>query len=149
MTTPSDDRAGSAHPGPDTTEPHPDEPIDAELVPLDDEDGVPTGEHDAPAAEAGETPNAAGGRHLPAAGPGSVDPGHPVPHTDIGYTDNGVPTFDAVRDKIEQRVGRAIGTEELDASTPAGRDLDDAWEKRQEAAKDKLEQIRRSMREGR
>ena len=66
-----------------------------------------------------------------------------VPSPD--YTDAGVPTFDAVRDKIEELAGRAIGNRELDAQTPAGRSLDEQWEDRKQAARDKLDEIRKAM----
>ena len=43
----------------------------------------------------------------------------PVPVTppDTGYTPDGVPTFEAVREKIENRYGTAIGSSELAAET--------------------------------
>ncbi|WP_238391618.1 MULTISPECIES: hypothetical protein [unclassified Mycolicibacterium] len=91
------------------------EPIDAELVPLD------------PAP----TP-------LPAAGPIGLP-------ADPGYTSDGVPTFEAVREKIENRYGTAIGAAELAAETPEGRSVEEQYEARQKAAAERLEQIRRSM----
>ncbi len=45
----------------------------------------------------------------------------PVP-LDTGYTAAGVPTFESVREKIENRFGTAIGVGELAEDTPkAGR----------------------------
>ena len=87
------------------------EPIDAEIVPLD-----------------------------PAPAPVPVSP--PV---DPGYTPDGVPTFESVREKIENRYGTAIGSAELAAETPEGRSVEEQYEARQKAAAERLEQIRRSM----
>jgi phage shock protein A len=73
----------------------------------------------------------------------------PVPVTpeDTGYTPGGVPTFDAVREKIETRYGTAIGSSELASETPEGRDVEEQYEARQRAAHERLEQIRASMRD--
>ena len=92
----------------------PNEPIDAELVPLD----------------------------TPASAP--VSP-VPTPVIDPGYTPDGVPTFESVREKIENRYGTAIGSAELAAETPEGRSVEEQYEARQKAAAERLEQIRRSM----
>ncbi|MGX9672993.1 hypothetical protein [Mycobacterium sp. HM-7] len=92
------------------------QPIDAEIVPLE------------PA---------------PAAAPA---PPVPVsPPIDPGYTPGGVPTFESVREKIENRYGTAIGSAELAAETPEGRSVEEQYEARQKAAAERLEQIRRSM----
>lgn len=64
---------------------------------------------------------------------------------DPDYTEAGVPTFDFVRDKIENRIGRAIGGEELAHATPEGQQVDEMMRKRDAAAKKKLEEIRKSM----
>lgn len=61
------------------------------------------------------------------------------------FTDSGVPTWDSVRDKVEHRSGTAIGAQELDQDTRAGRDLDEQWTERQEAGRRKLDEIRKSM----
>jgi hypothetical protein len=71
----------------------------------------------------------------------------PVEPPDTGYTAAGVPTFDAVREKIETRFGTAIGSAELAAETPEGRSVEEQYEARQKAATDRLEQIRASMRD--
>lgn len=63
-----------------------------------------------------------------------------------GYTSDGVPTFESVRDKVEQRFGTAQGMSELDRHTPAGRDADEQWEAREKAARERLDQIRKSVR---
>lgn len=67
------------------------------------------------------------------------------PPVDPGYTPDGVPTFESVRDKIENRYGTAIGSAELAAETPEGRSVEEQYEARQKAAAERLEQIRRSM----
>jgi phage shock protein A len=72
------------------------------------------------------------------------------PHTaveasDTGYTPDGVPTFESVREKIETRYGTAIGAAELAAETPEGRSVAEQYEERQRAAAERLEQIRESM----
>ena len=69
------------------------------------------------------------------------------PDVDPGYSSSGVPTFESVRDKIEDRYETSIGSAELDADTPEGRDVEDQYEARQRAAADRLAQIRESMRD--
>lgn len=69
----------------------------------------------------------------------------PVADPDPGYTASGVPTFEAVQEKIETRYGTALGAAELDAETPEGRSVDELYEARQRAAAEKLEEIRASM----
>jgi phage shock protein A len=71
----------------------------------------------------------------------------PMPAADTGYSASGVPTFEAVREKIETRYGTAIGSAELAAETPEGRSVEEDYEARQKAAADRLEQIRASMRD--
>lgn len=63
----------------------------------------------------------------------------------LDYTDSGVPTFDRVRDRIEERFGTALGSEELERESRAGLDLDEQWQAREKAGRDKLDEIRRSM----
>ncbi|MEV0336336.1 hypothetical protein [Nocardia sp. NPDC050717] len=72
-------------------------------------------------------------------------PGTAAPTATGGYSASGVPTFDAVRDKVEQRFGTAQGMGELDRQTPAGRSADEQWEAREKAARERLAQIRKSM----
>ena len=69
------------------------------------------------------------------------------PDIDPGYSSSGVPTFESVREKIENRYETSIGSAELDAETPEGRDVEDQYEARQRAAADRLAQIRESMRD--
>ncbi len=78
--------------------------------------------------------------------------GGPVPPAGIpaapgigGYTGSGVPTFESVRDKVEQRYGTAQGMGELDRQTPVGRSVEEQWDARGKAARERLEQIRKSM----
>jgi|SRR6516165_8223142 phage shock protein A len=99
----------------------PDEPIDAEIVPLE-----PSGPTD-PTVPAAVVPV--------------------VPAVDPGYTADGVPTFESVREKIENRYGTAIGAAELASETPEGRSVEEQYEARQKAAAERLEEIRRSMRD--
>jgi phage shock protein A len=69
----------------------------------------------------------------------------PEPVVDTGYTAQGVPTFESVREKIETRYGTAIGAAELDAETPEGRTVEEQYDARQRAAAERLAQIRESM----
>lgn len=68
-----------------------------------------------------------------------------APELDPGYTASGVPTFEAVQEKIETRYGTALGSAELDAETPEGRSVEEQYQARQRAAAEKLEEIRASM----
>jgi len=67
------------------------------------------------------------------------------PDVDPGYTSSGVPTFDSVREKIENRYETSIGAAELDAESSEGRDVAQQYEERQRAAAERLAQIRKSM----
>ncbi|NUT48455.1 MAG: hypothetical protein HOV94_14260 [Saccharothrix sp.] len=62
------------------------------------------------------------------------------------YTEDGVPTFDHVRDRIESRFATGLGAEELAGATPEAKAVEDRFEARRQAGLDKLEEIRRSMR---
>ncbi|MCV7413567.1 hypothetical protein AWC05_03700 [Mycobacterium florentinum] len=73
------------------------------------------------------------------ANPGTAPP-------DTGYDSAGVPTFDAVREKIETRYAASLGDAELDAESPEGRSVDEQYDERQRAAAERLAQIRESMR---
>lgn len=75
-------------------------------------------------------------------------PERPLPVVPDGdYNEAGVPSFDYVRDRIESRVATAIGSQELAEETPQGRTIDQQLVERDKAGKERLEQIRRSMRE--
>jgi phage shock protein A len=60
---------------------------------------------------------------------------------------DGVPTFDFVRDKIEGRYATAVGSAELADETAAGRAVAQQQEDRAAAARERLEQIRKSLRD--
>jgi phage shock protein A len=77
------------------------------------------------------------------------EPTSPAAESDVdsGYTAAGVPTFDSVREKIEQRYETSIGAAELDAESSEGRDVEEQYDARQRAAAERLAQIRESMRD--
>ena len=68
--------------------------------------------------------------------------------TDPGYDNEGVPTFEAVREKIETRYATSLGAAELDAQSSEGQSVEKQYEERQRAAAERLAQIRESMRSG-
>ncbi|MET0233503.1 MAG: hypothetical protein ABW224_02570 [Kibdelosporangium sp.] len=74
--------------------------------------------------------------------------GSPAPPVtpQFDYTDGGVPTFDYVRDRIENKVGTSIGSHELATESPQGKSIDEQMAERDRAGRDKLEEIRRQMR---
>jgi phage shock protein A len=77
--------------------------------------------------------------------PGAVAPQVP----DADYTEAGVPGFDYVKDRIEKRFATSVGATEL-AGIGGKEDiasLDKKLADRDKAAKDKLAEIRRSMRQ--
>jgi phage shock protein A len=69
------------------------------------------------------------------------------PDTDPGYDSSGVPTFESVREKIETRYGTSLGAAELDAETAEGRSVEEQYQEREQAAAERLAQIRESMHE--
>ncbi|MBE1493018.1 hypothetical protein H4696_000118 [Amycolatopsis lexingtonensis] len=73
-------------------------------------------------------------------------PSPPLPEPD--YSEGGVPSFDFVRDKIENRYTTSVGaTEVAGLGTEHTADaLDKQIADRDQAAKDRLAEIRRSMR---
>ncbi|ASO20601.1 hypothetical protein FHR81_004713 [Actinoalloteichus hoggarensis] len=81
-------------------------------------------------------------------GPETAAPVPPVAVPPSDYTAQGVPSFDYVRDKIENRSNTAVGSIELAGIGGAGPDvksLDEQWAKREEAGRAKLDEIRRSL----
>ena len=62
------------------------------------------------------------------------------------YDEAGVPTFEHVRDKIEGRYATAVGGTELAEESAAGRSIAQQQADRDAAARERLEQIRRSVR---
>ncbi|HYN72939.1 MAG TPA: hypothetical protein VES60_10590 [Nakamurella sp.] len=77
---------------------------------------------------------------------GTPVPGPAVPGPD--YSKAGVPSLDYVRDKIEGRYAHSLGATELAEGIPEVRSFEEQAAKREEAARDKLEEIRRSLRGG-
>jgi hypothetical protein len=73
-------------------------------------------------------------------------PTAPIAEPVMDYTEGGLPTFDYVRDKIEGRVATSIGAAELAEGMQSGPSPDEQFEAREQAGRDRLEQIRRSMR---
>jgi phage shock protein A len=71
----------------------------------------------------------------------------PLTAPTMDYTEGGVPTFDYVRDQIEGRFATSVGAAELAKDTPEATSLDDQFTAREQAGRDRLEQIRRAMRE--
>jgi phage shock protein A len=67
----------------------------------------------------------------------------PTPAGD--YDEAGVPTFEHVRDKIEGRYATAQGGTELAEESEAGRSIAEQEADREAAARERLEQIRRSI----
>lgn len=94
-------------------------------IPTPPEDPTPPGD----TAEAGTAPDR----------PPPVDP------FPTGYTNEGVPTLDYVRDKIEGRLATSLGAAELAEESAAGRDIADQEAERARKAKEKLDEIRRSL----
>ena len=63
--------------------------------------------------------------------------------TEPDYTEDGVPTFDYVRDKIE---GRNLTSEAATELAGDPQNTQDQFDRREEAGRDRLEEIRRSLR---
>lgn len=71
---------------------------------------------------------------------------HPAPQPPApDYDERGVPSLDYVRDKIEGRFATSLGSTELAEGTPEARSIEDQRAELEQAAKAKLEQIRRSL----
>jgi len=97
-----------------------------------------------PSAASAVAPPSASSAPLAMPGLGSETPSVLVPPAD--YTQAGVPSLDFVRDKIEGRYAQSLGSTELAAETPEARSFEEQAAKRAEAAKEKLDAIRRSLR---
>lgn len=76
----------------------------------------------------------------------SHSPDLPGPMPAGDYDDEGVPTFEHVRDKIEGRYATALGSTELADESETGRSIAQQQADRDAAARERLEQIRRSVR---
>jgi hypothetical protein len=73
-------------------------------------------------------------------------PSRPLPDPD--YSEGGVPSFDFVRDKIENRYTTSLGSVDVAGlgTENTAETLDKQIADRDQAAKDRLAEIRRSMR---
>ena len=67
------------------------------------------------------------------------------PLPDTGYTPDGVPTLEGVREKIETRYATALGATELAQDLPEVRDAAERYDTTQKAAAEKLDEIRAAM----
>ncbi len=76
----------------------------------------------------------------------SVDGGPAIVAPPPDYSAGGVPSLDFVRDKIEGRFARSIGSAELAGETPEARSAAEQQADREKAAQDKLAVIRNSLR---
>ncbi|MGW4057902.1 hypothetical protein ACWEGE_06465 [Amycolatopsis sp. NPDC004747] len=74
-------------------------------------------------------------------------PSPPLPDPD--YSESGVPSFDYVRDKIESRYTTSLGSVDVAGlgTENTAETLDKQIADRDQAAKDRLAEIRRSMRQ--
>lgn len=72
-------------------------------------------------------------------------PDVPSSEPEPGYSSDGVPTFESVREKIETRYATSLGSAELASETPEGRTVEEQYDARQRAAAERLAQIRESM----
>jgi phage shock protein A len=61
------------------------------------------------------------------------------------YDEHGVPSFDYVRNKIEDRYATSVGATELAEDTTEARTLEQQAAAREKAAKAKLDEIRKSL----
>ena len=82
--------------------------------------------------------------HSPEPRPRDIAASEPAPTGD--YDEAGVPTFEHIRDKIEGRYATAVGGTELAEESAAGRSIAQQQADRDAAARERLEQIRRSVR---
>jgi hypothetical protein len=74
-------------------------------------------------------------------------PPPPLPPADYpaDYDEHGVPSLDYVRNKIEGRYATSLGAGELVEDSAAGRDIEQQEADRAAKAKEKLDEIRRSL----
>jgi hypothetical protein len=115
-------------------------PLDAEIVPdPSDDDAAADGAAGLPGADL--IPGGA-----PGIAPLSDGTGPPPVVPDGDYTSAGVPTFDYVRDRIEGRFATSIGAAELAGGTAPTASVEDQFAERERAGRERLEQLRRSMR---
>ena len=91
-----------------------------------------------------DSPYTSDPRHSPDPQPADVAVPSSTPVGD--YDETGVPTFEHVRDKIEGRYATALGSTELAEESETGRSIAQQQADRDAAARERLEQIRRSVR---
>ncbi|MBD8506359.1 hypothetical protein HT102_07680 [Hoyosella sp. G463] len=72
--------------------------------------------------------------------------GKPGGESDPGWTTDGIPTFSKVRDRIAAKFAVAIGAPETDVERAESLSLEQQWENRARAARERLEQIKGLMR---
>jgi phage shock protein A len=80
--------------------------------------------------------------------PADYDSGYDSDHDsgyDSGYDEDGRPSFDYVRDRIEGRVATSVGATELADETPQAKSLQEQLDEHEKAAKEKLDKIRESL----
>lgn len=75
----------------------------------------------------------------------SGTPGTGVPAPAFDYTDDGVPTLDYVRDRIEKRWGTAQGSAEIAGAAEAAEHQQQQDAEREKRAADRLAEIRRGL----
>lgn len=83
----------------------------------------------------------------PAPVPATADDDLDLPQSPLPegyYTADGTPTFDAVAERIQQRIATADGNQVLDGESMRGRDEADDYQKLQDAGKDRLDQLRKT-----
>ena len=68
------------------------------------------------------------------------------PTDDPGWSSEGVPSFDLVRERIEARAATADGATELARETPEGRTLEQQEADRDEKARRRLAELRDGLR---
>jgi len=92
-----------------------------------------------------DSPYASDPQHSPDPQPADVAVPTATPAGD--YDESGVPTFEHVRDKIEGRYATALGSTELAEESETGRSVAQQQADHDAAARERLEQIRRSVRD--
>ena len=95
---------------------------------------------ESPAGNASPTGTSARTPAVPDAAPGAL------PSAPAGdYTEQGVPTLDYVRDRVESRHATAVGAVELAEDSDQGRSIDEQLAERDEAGRKRLDEISRSL----
>ncbi len=112
--------------------------------PTDDAADQPLSEQEPPpAAEPEDSPVESPGAGAPVTG---IPASSAEPVTD--YSDAGVPSLGYLQDKIDKRYGTALGATELAAAGDEAKAQQKAAADREQAAQDRLQEIRRSLQRG-